>query len=57
MELDTARQTLAYILLLIFVVSTTVGGFMFETWTGFVALGLTSGIAAYLLGSGEEETA
>jgi hypothetical protein len=55
MELDTARRALAYILLLIFVASTTAGGFMYETWTGFVALGLTSGVAAYLLGA--EETA
>ena len=55
MELDAARRALAYLLLLIFVVSTTVGGFMYETWVGYIALGLTSGVAAYLLGA--EETA
>lgn len=55
MELETARRALAYLLLFTFVVSTSVGGFMYETWAGFVALGLTSGVAAYLLGA--EETA
>lgn len=55
MELDTARRFLAYLLLFIFVASTTAGGFLYETWAGFVALGLTSGVAAFLLGA--EETA
>lgn len=57
MELVTLRRSMAFLLLFTFVVSTTIGFFILVTWAGFVSLGITSGIAAYLLGSEAEETA
>lgn len=53
MELVILRRAVAYILLTTFVLSTSAGFFMYEGWMGFVALGVTSGIAAFLLGSDE----
>lgn len=50
------RRVLANVLLAVFVLSTTVGFFLLVPWAGFVALGVTSGIAAFLLGSDTEET-
>ena len=50
MELITLHRVAAYLGLLVFVASTTIGFGMHEAWMGFVALGLTSGVASFLLG-------
>jgi hypothetical protein len=51
MDSDRFRFFFAYLALFTFVVSSTVGFFMLETWAGFVALGVSSCIAALLLGT------
>lgn len=45
------RGKVAYALLGFFVLFTTVGFMIRDPAEGFIALGLTSGISAYLLGS------
>jgi len=53
MELVTLHRVCGYLGLLLFVVATTIGlGMEFGLWHGAIGLGITSGIAAYLLGSG-----
>jgi hypothetical protein len=44
------RQQMAYLLMVIFVVATTVGAMFFNTGIGFMVLGVTSGIYGYILG-------
>lgn len=50
MSVENLRPAIAWIALAGFVVFTSIGMFMYEFWTGFVALGITSGIAALLVG-------
>ena len=45
------RAILAYILMLFFVVSTSLGAGLVYFPAGFITLGITSGIYGYLLGS------
>jgi hypothetical protein len=45
------RQVAAYLLMSLFVTCTTVGAFLIYLPAGFVTLGVTSGLYAYLLGS------
>lgn len=51
MDVEQLRSIFAYLALGTFVVATAVGGFLWEPWAGFVALGLTSGLAALFLGA------
>lgn len=53
MDLYQLRRAFAYLLLATFVISTSVGAFTYDTSAGFATLGITSGIAAYLLGAEE----
>lgn len=48
------RYVSANIALALFVISTSIGFFIYREWLGFVALGITSGIAAIFLGADEE---
>lgn len=45
------RRVVGYVALFIFVAAAAVSGFLFGAKWGFLALSLTSGIAAYLLGA------
>lgn len=45
------RQFAAYLLMLLFVTCSSVGAFLIFPPAGFITLGVTSGIYAYLLGS------
>jgi hypothetical protein len=45
------REFAAYLLMLLFVTCSTVGAFLIFPPAGFITLGVTSGIYAYLLGS------
>jgi hypothetical protein len=54
MDAKQVRSAFANLALAVFVVSTTIGGFMWKDWAGFVALGLTSGISAIFLGADDE---
>lgn len=45
------RQFAAYFLMVLFVTCSTVGAFLIFPPAGFITLGVTSGIYAYLLGS------
>ena len=45
------REFAAYVLMSLFVTCTTVGAFLIYLPAGFVTLGVTSGLYAYLLGS------
>lgn len=45
------RQFSAYVLMTLFVLCTTVGVFLIYPPAGFIALGVTCGLYAYLLGS------
>ncbi len=45
------REFAAYLLMSLFVTCTTVGAFLIYLPAGFVTLGVTSGLYAYLLGS------
>lgn len=45
------RQNLAYVLMVIFVVCTSLGVAMIFPPAGLIVLGVTSGLYAYLLGS------
>lgn len=45
------RQFAAYALMALFVTCNTVGAFLIYPPAGFIALGVTSGLYAYLLGS------
>jgi hypothetical protein len=45
------REGAAYMLMVVFVLSTTVGAFSIYFPAGFITLGLTCGLYAYLLGS------
>lgn len=56
MEQVDLRRALANLALAVFVLSTSVGFFLLVPWAGLVALGLTSGVAAFLLGADAEET-
>lgn len=58
MEPDYRRVVLANVLLAAFVICPAIGFFMLAPWAGFVAFGVTSGVAAFLLGADtDEETA
>lgn len=46
-----SRQVAAYVLMIVFVICTSVGAFLIYLPAGFVVLGVTSGLYAYLLGS------
>jgi hypothetical protein len=46
-----ARAMLAYILMLFFVICTSLGAALIYFPAGFITLGVTSGIYGYLLGS------
>ena len=54
MSAKLLRSVAAWVLLAVFVVSTSVGAFIYDVSLGFVVLGLSSGIAAYLIGSDSE---
>jgi hypothetical protein len=54
MDAAKIRSAFANLALAVFVVSTSIGGFLWNTWAGFVALGITSGIAAIFLGADYE---
>ncbi|MGW8179492.1 MAG: hypothetical protein ACWGQW_12145 [bacterium] len=51
MSAEDLRSAIAWIALAGFVMFTSIGAFLVEPWIGFVALGLTCGIAAYLVGA------
>lgn len=44
------RQQMAYFLMSIFVVASTIGGMFINIGIGFIILGATSGIYGYILG-------
>lgn len=50
---SAVRSTLAYILLAVFVVATTIGGWLVSAAVGWFCLGGTSGVAGWLLGLSE----
>lgn len=54
MDVSQMRSATANLALLGFVIFTSLGAFQYETWVGFVILGLTSGIAALFLGADAE---
>ncbi len=45
------RESIAVALLVIFVLSTTISGFVFGIRWGFLALGLTGLVASYVVGN------
>ena len=55
MESVDLRRSLANIGLVVFVLSTSTGFALLAPWAGFVAFGITSGVAAFLLGTTTEE--